>query len=542
MTGSARGFDLALAAAVTVLGAALAWGLVGGLPLIGIDDASITRSYSENIAAGHGYVYNVGGERVEGSTTLLWALGVAGLYLLTSAPEILIVTACAALAWGAVFCALRTARHLAEAEGGHGSVAAGTVAAFLVAAPGYFAWAVWTMMELALWSALIAWLVLTLVRGALGAAAPLGPLLAAALLLPLARPEGVAVAVGLLALALIVAPGGRGRIAAAIGAALVSFAAVTAWRLSYFGQPFPNTFYAKVSSDRMQDLTDGAKYTLGFLLGSPFAELLFVAWIAGAAWIAVRWLRDRRRGAALLIPAAAVFGFLAIYSALGGDHFALWRFFQPIQPLLPVAAAVGLAVAVGRAAPGPRALALPAAAAVAGLALVGWPHYHQARFDLRKEFVLNAQGIDFGTFLDGVAPRPSVGVGPAGGIALSYDGHIYDLLGLNWTEMAHAKPIKVGMRNHASFDKATFWAHEPEVVAIFNRPCGEGDTQPFWASNDDAFDDLFEDPRFRSGYRPVRFREAGACWPAFARPDWLRAVGSDPAVEVLEWTAVELIN
>jgi hypothetical protein len=545
-TVSVFAFDLFLALAVTAFGAAIAWFLVGGFPLIGIDDAAITRSYSENIAAGHGYVYNVGGERVEGSTTILWALIVAGLYLLTSTPEPLIVLTCAGLTGFAVLCALRIVRHLAEAEGVEGTIAVTFVAVLLLASPGYFAWTVWTMMELALWSALVGFLVLTLVnwvrmpRGI--APVSVMSLLVAAALLPLVRPEGVAVAIGLLSLGLLLAPRRRGWIAIAIGAAGLSFVAVTTWRVAYFGQPFPNTFYAKVSSDRAQDLADGAKYTLSFLLGNPFTEILFVAWVAGASLVAVRWLRDRTAERALLIPAATVFGFLMVYAALGGDHFALWRFFQPLQPLLPAAAAVGVGVAIARLAPSAKQLAIPAIGAASALLLVGWPHYYQARFDLRKEFELNAQGIEFGTFLNELEPRPAIGVGPAGGIALSYEGYIYDLLGLNWTEMAHAEPVKIGKRNHASFYPPLFWEHSPDLFALFARPCGVDGRRADWTDSEVAFDGIWREARFRETYLPVHFRDGDRCWPGFARTDWIGRMEDAAAVDVLTWTPLGPTN
>ena len=39
-------------------------------PLTGIDDANIYFVYARNLANGHGFVYNIGGERVEGFTSL----------------------------------------------------------------------------------------------------------------------------------------------------------------------------------------------------------------------------------------------------------------------------------------------------------------------------------------------------------------------------------------------------------------------------------------------------------------------------------------
>jgi len=52
------------------------------IPLTGIDDANIFFTYARNIAAGEGLVYNAGGERVEGFTSLLYTLVCAGVYWL----------------------------------------------------------------------------------------------------------------------------------------------------------------------------------------------------------------------------------------------------------------------------------------------------------------------------------------------------------------------------------------------------------------------------------------------------------------------------
>ena len=547
---SARLNDALIAIGTTLVGAALAWGLAGGLPAIGIDDSAITRSYSQNLAAGAGYVYNVGGERVEGSTTLLWTLILTLFYAVSDRPEPAILLLGAALATGAVYCALRVARHLSAAEGGEPGVAVAVVAAVLVASPGYFLWSVWTMMEVGIWSAAILLLTFGLVRAATGPAAVDGTarsgslttlaLAIPAICLPMIRPEGVAVAIGLLALGAVLVPAVRTRAIVCVGLALAVFAAITVWRLSYFGQPFPNTFYAKVSSDRVQDAIDGTKYTLRFVFGQPFAEAFVLAWLAAVALVALR-LRDAGGPArtAPLIPAAAVFGVMAVYSALGGDHFALWRFIQPIQPLLPVALAVWLStvltpVLLTRSR---RALLWPAGAVAAGLLVLGPLHYYQARFDVAKEFVLTERGLDFGAYLNGIEPAPSIGVGAAGGIAMAYDGYIYDLHGLNWTEMAHAKPVKVGLRNHASFHAPTFWENRPDLVAIFNKRCPDGELHRFWT----PFDGLFDQPRFRAEFTPVVFRQDGACWPGFAHADWMARL-DETSVEVLAWPDADLAD
>ena len=40
-------------------------------PLVGMDDANIGFRYARNLAEGQGFVFNPGGERIEGVTSLL---------------------------------------------------------------------------------------------------------------------------------------------------------------------------------------------------------------------------------------------------------------------------------------------------------------------------------------------------------------------------------------------------------------------------------------------------------------------------------------
>ena len=53
--------------------------ILGG-SLHGTDDANIYLVYMRNLANGHGFVYNIGGERVEGCSSFLWTL-IGSLFL-----------------------------------------------------------------------------------------------------------------------------------------------------------------------------------------------------------------------------------------------------------------------------------------------------------------------------------------------------------------------------------------------------------------------------------------------------------------------------
>lgn len=49
------------------------------------------------------------------------------------------------------------------------------------------------------------------------------------------------------------------------------------WRLSYFGYPLPNTYYAKVSSDILSNLKHGIGYLYRFLSANPLCLLSTLA-------------------------------------------------------------------------------------------------------------------------------------------------------------------------------------------------------------------------------------------------------------------------
>lgn len=70
--------------------AAASW-YINGKSFIGIDDANIYMVYMKNFAQGHGFVYNIGDERVEGFTSLLWTIIGSFVFLISSSPEFLLL-------------------------------------------------------------------------------------------------------------------------------------------------------------------------------------------------------------------------------------------------------------------------------------------------------------------------------------------------------------------------------------------------------------------------------------------------------------------
>jgi hypothetical protein len=269
------------AAVVAVVGSFLALAALG-FPLIGVDDANIIFVYARNFLHGAGFVYTPGFERVEGFTSLLWTLVSALIQALSDGRHELVTLAVSLLLTGVtVWCVLRTVFEVTRSPG-----ARAAAALFLLGQASFFAWSFATLMDLALWATLLA----------LGVRAVLAPgleverrglrlALVIALML-LTRPEALLVGPALVALAAFQAfqafQGGVAipRIARGLALPVVAFALVgaglTAFRWSYFGYPLPNTYYAKVSGDRLYNLIEGAKYVGRYFRAFPPRLLILV--------------------------------------------------------------------------------------------------------------------------------------------------------------------------------------------------------------------------------------------------------------------------
>src|SRR6187402_2180008 len=74
------------AGAVALFGWLASW--LSGTPLVGYDDANIFFVYARNLVDGHGFVYNAGGEHVEGFSSFLWLLICSAARFATSRFEI----------------------------------------------------------------------------------------------------------------------------------------------------------------------------------------------------------------------------------------------------------------------------------------------------------------------------------------------------------------------------------------------------------------------------------------------------------------------
>jgi hypothetical protein len=215
---------------VFLLGVRAAW-------FFTIDDAFITFRYSANLAHGDGPVWNVGEDPVEGFTNFLWMVWhTPFVWLGLSLPTVAKVTSMLA---GAAALVLMV-RYAWQRYGMVAALVAGGT--FVVFLPTYFH--ITSGLETVAFAALILRIVIVALH-ALGERPVRAwemPLLV--VLAGMLRPEGVLAAAPAFLFWLWLRRTDR-RAWLWSGAAVVAGLAYFVWRWSYYGHPFPNTFYVK---------------------------------------------------------------------------------------------------------------------------------------------------------------------------------------------------------------------------------------------------------------------------------------------------------
>ena len=260
-------------------------------PLTGIDDANIFFTYASNLAGGEGFVYNAGGERVEGFTSLLWTLICAIAFLVRAEPEPLLLGISSMLLATALY---QASRFLAESITTPGRKTRAdwltlsmllALATWALAAPCFMIWTTVTLMDTGLWCVVFTCGTIAFARAARHADSSWTrdwPLCAWSVAMLLTRPEAmliVLVWIGSLALVRLSSTSeAKGHLPARLWTHcrlpllgyLLTLSALTLFRLLYFGYPLPNTFYAKVSPSLLYNLKLGGGYLLAFIASQLF--------------------------------------------------------------------------------------------------------------------------------------------------------------------------------------------------------------------------------------------------------------------------------
>jgi len=286
------------------------------------DDAFISFRYAENLAQGRGLVFNQG-ERVEGFTNLSWTLATA-LAMRVGADPVQFT------AWLGIACYAGCLVLLVRTSLGFVRPAGGATFFLPLAA---IAWCIHSHARIFATSGLETPLFVLLVTG-VGVATveaqdardwrKVGLWGALAVL---TRPDG-ALFYGIALCAALASPiRGRALKSAAIPGVLLLLP-VAAWKLWWFGDLVPNTFYAKAGHGPRW--AEGGAYLLLYgrmywvlVLGALAGIALAFQGGSGSTW------SSRRTGWIL----AAFFGGTCVYLARVGGDFMFARFLLPISPL-----------------------------------------------------------------------------------------------------------------------------------------------------------------------------------------------------------------
>jgi arabinofuranosyltransferase len=482
------------------LAACLLWMVVAGR-LLGewqIDDAYITYRYAWNLAHGHGLIYNVGETAVEGYTTFLWALLSSAAIALGWHPAAVTQTLNIALSQCLLALAYYLGRGLAR-QGDGWSLATVLLlavdASLLVYGPKgsgmeTVAFALLLLIPIALlWNPRS-----PATHSALGTR-HLALSIAAGVMLGLAsltRPEGVLVALVLLGvLAWQQRAGGRHLWRLLLPIALPYLVIVLpyqVWRISFYGYPFPNTFYAKTGLSPTLILR-GARYAWDFAASHWFMVLLALVALALGGWTLLskrkQHLRDEDGNRLNLLAALAVLVVVyALYIVVaGGDHFVGWRFFVPLLAPLALLAQEGARLVLQRQedARGTRFFAslrmtkgrgVAAVLAVAFIAYAGYSLWLQtpggtvSERTRRETIALERWGSAALWLRDNTPPQTVTAALTAGAMAYYSDRTVIDMLGLNDLHIGHLQVETIGeaVAGHEKRDPAYVLGRKPDYI------------------------------------------------------------------------------
>jgi hypothetical protein len=433
-----------------------------------MDDAYISYRYAWNMVHGNGLVYNAG-EVVEGYTNFLWTMLAAAVLWAGMHPVGVMLATNIGLAIGM----LALTFHLGGRLWGTSSIWP-MLAALLVATDGAvlaygargsgmeaMAFGFLVLLGVALlWSEGGA---STMARRALGGAV-LG-------LASLTRPEG------LLAAAVFIAmrswqdrvEGRDGRWGRMLGICVLPYLAVVlpyqAWRISYYGDLLPNTFYAKTG-------TAPALIARGWGYVSVFLGERWLPAGLSAFGIVVMALQRRLHGLR-----AALAAFVAIYSLyvvwVGGDHFPGWRFLVPVVVPLIVLGTDAARAGLSRL---PRwSGARTYAAATLGLAWAAYsvsalalqaPDSVAAQLTRLHDSYVNRWGSAGLWLRDNTPPDTITAAKGAGAIAFYSQRRVIDVYGLNDLHIGRLQVSTMGTGNpgHDKQDPVYVLGRKPDYI------------------------------------------------------------------------------
>jgi arabinofuranosyltransferase len=439
------------------------------------DDMMVSMRYGRNLAEGHGLVWNAG-ERVEGYTNLLWTLVMAGVHVLPFG-DAQAAVAIKVISFGLLVASLWLSLRLLRVFDARSKLAAVLVVVALVTCVDVVHWAAWGF-ETALLGFLELVFLVCLLEGRHMRVAWV-----ALALIPLVRVDALHLFAADAVVALVLARQRR-QVVPWLTAALVPFALQIVFRLVYYGDWLPNTYYLKLHllDDRYGR---GARYVAGFAV--HYAPFLILAAVGAVAAIRA----DRR---AIAVPVVIAFA-MAYAVTTGGDMFINFRFLAHVMPLLFVLAAVGVANL------GHGGLATVAAASVFLVVCIAPWRPLSVLVEPDDNGSPEAQ-VQAAVLISKNARADSrVAVFAAGIVPYFTRLDAVDILGKNDRHVAHLRPFPGARIGHGKLDPAHTLAARPDLVVTDRSLTFVNSVAPGIRSKDPVLTFLSSRP-FQLTYRP----------------------------------------
>ncbi len=439
------------------------------------EDAFITFRYAQNWVAGNGLVWNPGEAPVEGYTNFLWVVLAAAFLTLNIDPIAGSQWIGMAASVAVLFLLFRAGTlHLGWRSG----VAA--IPCIALAASGPFATWAGAGLETNLFTLWILAAGIGFSR-ATDEGRPSDFYSAGLMLLfaSLTRPEGLLVAGVFVAGSFWRARGRTSTVLRRLSFPALIYAGLyalyTSWRWWYFGDPLPNTFYAKTGGGIAQ-AQRGLEYA------SLFALHFLSPWI-GVVVLSLASRRSDEETSPLIRLSLVLAVTWTIYVVLvGGDYMAMYRFFVPVLPFIYLL----LAAAFQRAWQGGHARRLLYCMLVFAIALgfvhstpleAHWisdnPRMHGNHRGVETERWYVARQKLIGEFFARYGKNDeSIATSAIGAIAYFSNLRVYDVHGIVDAHIAHeggsAPSLGSGLAGHEKSDYRYIFEKKPTFY-VFNR-------------------------------------------------------------------------
>jgi arabinofuranosyltransferase len=448
------------------------------------DDAFISLRYVVHLVQSGELTWNLG-ERVEGYTNFFQILATAILVKLGLDPVDSVRSINAVAAGGLILSTVSAARRLAPSD-----PIAVAVGGFLVMSSAPIVLWIFGGLEAIMLAAFITGAIAVILPVFKTNDRPFVRSLSAGLLIGLAyltRPDALIVGGAMFLSLWCFAPGSRWHRLQSAGLLGLAIAAILlphiAWCISYYGDPLPNTFYAKVALPLSQRLLSGGVYAATAMFLLPAIPLA----IGGL----VSTLRSKKVDPAISLIAATIFGYVLYVIWAGGDHMPGARL------LVPLVAPASLLVVASLSLSTDRKWRTGFAAAAIAFALAGAITFHQRRMD-PAAFV----GSLVGKYISNAWPPGSLVALHTAGSTPFYAPHLryIDMLGLNDRAIAHRSPVPMRapwqtVPGHAKGDGAYVLSRAPSYIIV--GPAEGSSVKTPWFLSDV---ELGESPEFRRCY------------------------------------------